>query len=240
MQLRYGSLWFDIAGAGVSVTSRTEENAAGIPFEREVTGAVEGWWTGSTNELIVKSRIMEASLAIPYQDLVLLTDAGVVAFQLPNAGSISGVRVLDGPHYLDGRGSAEFATYRTFRFVATASYPLIAGPVVMDFREELGTSGGGPVYDFMQPVNDYDPVPVRVFARTPYRAFQRGYAVTRSLTPLAFPTPPPPLFPGALLMAPTFNQSSERAGGSRWHLRSEWAYEFGSNSPLLGVPNVWR
>ena len=240
MQLRYGSLRFDVAGAGVSVRATTEENAAGIPFEQTVVAVVEGWWTGNTAELIAKSAIMEASLRVPYQDLVLQTDAGTAAFRLLSAGSTSGVRILDGPSYLDGRGTAEFVTYRTFRFAATASYPLIAGPVVLDFKEDLGTSGGGPVYDFMQPVNDFDPVPVRVFARTPYRAFQRGYAVTRSLTPLAFPTPPPPLFPGALLMAPTFNQSSERAGGSRWHLRTDWSYEFGSNTPLLGVPNVWR
>jgi hypothetical protein len=243
VQLVVGNLAFPIAGAGVTTSRRAIENVANIPYEEEVTVGVEAWWTGTQQQLILTCAIMERSLKVPRQDLVLFADDGVTAaVRLTNGGSTTGVRILNGPNYpVNGRGSPEFVNRRTVQFTAQASYPLIVGAsILLDFVESVGTSGGGAVNDFMLPVNDFPPIPVQTYRQTPYRAFQRGYAVVSATNPAAYASPPAPIFQNALLRAPEPVRTHKRVAAARWELRTEWAYEFGSATPIFGLPNAWR
>jgi hypothetical protein len=242
VQIRWGNTFLEANGAGLTVARRGVENAANVVYRTEVVAAVEGWLTGTQAQLIAKCAALERGLAVPYQDLVLIANDGTIALRLANAGSMTGTRVLGGVDYPDsGRGSAEFVNRRLFRFAVSATYPLVAGPVLLDFLETVEDSGGGPVIDFQRPVNAA-PIPVQIYPAVEFRATQQGFAVSRALTPNAYPVPPGPLWRGLLLQTPTFRKSGRRVSAQEWELRVEWAYQFGSATAFLGglPPNVWR
>jgi hypothetical protein len=240
MQIRWGGTPLEANGAGMAVHRRTIENAANVPYQVEVTAAIEGWVTGTTAQIIQKCQNLEAALKVPFQDLVLLGNDGSVLRRLDNAGSVSGTRVVEGPDYPEFRG-AELVNYQSFRFVVQATYPLGPGPVLVEFHETLDTSGGGgPIIGFQRPFNA-KPIEVQLYPAVEGTAIQTGFATANGLTPLSYPAEPGPLFPTALLKPKRVRKSSDRAGSKQYLCRVEWEYEMGlASGPLTGAPNAWK
>lgn len=238
MQIRWGNAFLEVDGAIMATAKRTVENAANVPYEMQVIASIEGWWTGTTPQLVAKCAAFENALAVPFKDLVLAGDDGSIIQRLANAGSTTGTRCLEGPDYPRNTG-AELVNYRYYRFSITANYPLGTGPILLDYLETVETSGTGPVTDFQLPAKG-PPIPVQLYSATPGRMTQQGYAVTQGLSPVSYATPPNPLFPSSLLVAPTFKRSAKRSGAQKWECRVEWAYSMGAIGALTGLPNAWR
>jgi hypothetical protein len=226
-QVRYGSFSAPVGTATWKVRTRTLANDLGLPASRsrvvEVAGQLQG--TGPA-DIYNQSRLLDLALSSWGQDLALTLDDGTVVESLTNATSLGGTRVTEGPDFPNGDG-ADATTYRDFRFVVEATYPIAAGNVEA-FEEEVETRGGGPKYGFLPVVNG-PPIRQMLFSNTPYFATQQGTAVGL----VTYPTPPPPLWPGALLEAPVIRKARPRmAGGVVRDYRISWAYSFGSQTPL--------
>jgi hypothetical protein len=244
VQLRYGSYLFPANAVAVATDKRPAFDGRGKPVSRRDTFTMHGWLLPSPAavtpaaaqaDLANQCALLERALAVQFADLVMTRDDGGIAFALLNATSIDGVRITSGPNYPTGEG-AEFATFRSFSFTAEASYAVAgaASPLV-SFQETVTFTGGGPVKDFLQPVNG-PPVRQLLLQATPYRATQQGQAVALG----GWPTAPGPLWPQALLKNPDLSFASpvfQLGRGLEYPI--SWAYVFGSAAPLQGRPNRW-
>ena len=245
MRLRYGGYWFDSGAVAVATAKETVFDTRGFAASERHTFSMRGTLTPDVTgtaaqqqaNLTAKCAALERALRLQGLDLVMYDDGGGVAFSLPNVRALGGTRITRGPNYPESSG-AEYVNYRTFDFTAEAEFPLTAtgvgGTILVAFTETLSFSGGGPVNDFI-PVVNVDPVPVELFARTPYRARQAGSAVALGTWPVA----PTPLWPQYLLRngEPTIVSPQRGARGLEYGIT--WSYEFGSVRPLLGRPNPW-
>lgn len=246
MQLRYGPYRFDANAVAVATAKETTFDARGQPSGERHTFTMQGRLVPPDSAVTTAARqaaiatkcaALEVALRRPFQDLVMARDDGGEAFALKSATSINGVRVTRGPDYPNSEG-AEFVNYRTFSLVVEAEYPLAtagaAGGLLVAFRETVAFSGGGPVREFLQPVNG---LPIRqvLYAATPYRAIQTGSASSLG----NWPTPPLPLWLPDLQKAAEPSFESPQRGPRGLEFAVSWRYEFGSERPLLGRPNRW-
>jgi hypothetical protein len=233
MQVRYGSLAFTPDAVDWRVSKVTTFSAQDDPLEETVTVECSGQIFGDSQaQIAALSAVVEATLRFPNRRFTVLRNDGGAAVDLPVATSTSGVKVrsLDYPG-----GEGDFTSFRWFRFVATATYPVAGASALVEFQESVRFLGGGPVRDFFQPPAG---VPVRwtVYENVPHRAVQQGRAVGL----YAEPVPPPPLWPGALMEAPQVTYgNATRAGRVFKNFPVEWAYTFGSPVPLNGRPRAW-
>lgn len=237
MLVTWGSYAFNTNG--VSFTSRTRLVLAdtGRPMRYVRRLSLEGWLEADgQSALSTAEAALKAALLIQYQDLKILTDASATTTtSLLNSESISGVRVVDGPHFT-GTDGAEYATLRRFAFDVEAEY-LISGTqnAVLSWTESVSIVGtGGPVKRFRVPVNGR---PVRQVI-SPYsivRATQSGQAIGHT----SYPTPPPPLWPSYELLEqrqPGNRQNPQRLGRGFANYPISWSYSFEADVPLVGLP----
>ncbi|AWM35911.1 hypothetical protein GobsT_63560 [Gemmata obscuriglobus] len=235
MIVRYGSYQHDDGECAVAVDQQALENDAGQYYARRVTWTISGQLQADTAAaLAVKMVQLERAYAVWYRDLVL-ADGPTVVWQLPNAGSTTGVKIVKPPSYPSGAG-AQLTTFVDYSIVATADYPAGGGEnLLRSFTETLAFSGGGPRRTVVECANA--PPQEQVLALyTAFRATQIGQAV--GLT--GYPTPPAPLWPGKLEVdgEPTLGSPRLRNGVYvDWPV--SWAYRFVSATPLAGVPNRW-
>ena len=238
MQLKYGTYSFDANATMVAASIRTTWNKGGQPFSQVRGLSVQGWLTGDGQAaLTLAENALRTALAVPFKDLVLYHDDGSQSsLLLLNAGSLTGVRVVQGPDFATTQGP-EFATIRTFSFACEAEYPLSGtATLLLDFHETLSFSGGGPIYAMRRAING-PPQRQLVYPQSEYRCTQQGRATGYR----AYPVPQGPMFPAALKEAGSFTrQSPRRMGPHSWQeYPVEWRYEFESVGPLVGVPAVW-
>lgn len=145
------------------------------------------------------------------------------------------IRVLNFS-YPVGNGT-QYATERDYTLTLYLEEPPANGirTNLIRFRESLSFSGGGAVKDFFTPPKG-KAIPYIRNEFVPYRAVQEGEAAGL----FSYPSYPPPIFPGTLMSPPNLTPTSPtRSGqfGAEWPLT--WRYEFGSNEPLVGLPNSW-
>lgn len=228
MQAFYGNYAFPPNSVIPQTRKRLVRGANGLPASTEVAVECSGEIIAAGQRATVAAcAALERALAVPFRDFVIRCDDGSVAVSLPNATALGGVLVTEGPDYPKGDG-AEFATGRAFRFVVSATYPLQAGQLILLTYEETVTfRGGGPQVVFMEPVNGPS-IPQLAKEATAFYATQAGTATGL----LAYPTPPRPLWPGALLggtEAPVVARTTPAVQtGLRQQFRVTWQYNFGS------------
>jgi len=152
---------------------------------------------------------------------------------LSNAGSLSGVRVVDLKY--DKSDGAEYATGRTAVITLEADYQIPGGDNLLSWQETLVITGtGGPSFTIKTVLNG-PPQKQIVAAATPVVAQQTGSAFGL----LSRPFPPPPTFPNAerldrrqiVQIAPKFQGAQYTDWGVAWN------YYFESPTPLTGSPN---
>lgn len=227
---------------GVDISSRTRLvlSDAGRPLRYVTRVSVGGWLEGASQAALSAAEAeLRAALAYQYEDFRFLSDAGAaVAVSLPNATSLSGVRVVDGPNFTGATG-AEYATLRQFDFELEAEYVVPgAERAVVSFTESISVTGnGGPVRRIRVPVNSPVLVRQQVSPRSVVRATQTGRAVGH----LHRPSAPPPLWPAYLLNEQVSHQlaGGEPLGRAFVNFGRTWSYAFEADVPLVGVPNLF-
>jgi hypothetical protein len=233
MQLRYGSLLFEVNGTVVSTDKELIEDDVGRVIATRVSFNVTGQWTGNTQaQLAAKCALMEATLALPGRDLVLYRNDGGVAIALTNRGSYTGVRVTRGPAYPEGNGG-EFSTYRNFSFTAEAEYSLVAGALLYkQWHEDVEVRGGFPLGRILRGINGVHQ-PQIIYPSTPLRVTQTGVAVG-----LGFLPPPAPMLlpPITLVEEPSVRRGSGEGRGAA-EFSVAWNYVFEVLGGVAALPH---
>ncbi len=237
MRLSWGSYQFDVNATLLSQREVALFNVADQPYARKLTVDVQGYLVGDGQAAITaQMNAMAAALRVNYQDLVFKADNGSEAYHvLRNAGSISGVRVVQGPDFPQSTGP-EFATLRTFAFSVEGEFPINgSAALLVAFDETLDFGGGGPLY-VHKPALNGPPQKQMVYQQVPFWAVQRGSAVGYR----AYPAIPAPLFPGDLKERGRFSRKTpKRRGNGYQDFGITWEYNFESVSQLAGVPRLW-
>ncbi len=125
---------------------------------------------------------------------------------------------------------------------APASVALAAGispenrRTVMEWSETVESEGGGPLIIFLPALNT-DPQPQLIYNSTTVKTIQHGFAVGL----FAYPVPPAPIWPAALVRSPKVVRTAPKRDGLTWQKwRIEWHYDFESVGFLpSALPNVW-
>jgi hypothetical protein len=238
--LRYGNYTHSQNEASVRIDKQSIDNDAGQQYAVEHTWAIDGKVHGDTTAAVwLAYTVLEAAYSADYFDAVLLDDDGNVVHALPNAGSLTGVRVRKPPSYPVGEG-AELSTFRTYSIVLSAQYPSAgAANPLRSFSETLSFAGGG-IRRTVVEIADGPPQEQVLSLYTAQRLTQQGQAVGS----FGYPLVPPPLFPG-------FEEEESVPPGNPQYgspkLRNglyvdwpvSWAYRFISGRPLVGLPNRW-
>lgn len=242
MYLKVGSYQFDANAVGITTQTDLMRNAYGAPLSKKRRLAVEGFLAGSSQSAISTAcDALEAALHSPFQDIIFYhDDATESSLHLKGQGSVSGVRVIQGPNFLDYRG-ADHILHKRFAFTAEAEYPLAnTNGLLLRFSERLEFSGGGPLY-IVRAAKIGPAQRQQVYQNTPYVAVQAGEAVGYS----TYPPLPRIIWPAKLKesprvslvspqrMGPSTNQFSYREWVRTWNITYE------SESPLVGFPTLW-
>lgn len=238
MILQYGSYSFDSDSVAVSINRNTSLNEAMESYITTHSWNITGTMHGTDQNTVIANLVaLESAFSRSGRDLQLIgNDGTTVAHSLLNAGSVSGVRITQPPHYPRGDG-AELSTFRNFAISAEADYFFAPQKLnqLKAFTETINIQGGGPLYDFIEMVNG-PPVPYRVRNFTLWRATQAGQAIGLHSRPL----PPLPLWPGAQIHGPATSKQSPRWMGKKFvDFGVSWQYEFASADPLVGEPGLW-
>lgn len=239
VQLRYGNYYHADGEVSVSIAKSVETTDAGIPFRTTHTWNIAGRIIGETiAEVVQRMGLLERAYGTWFRTAQLISSAGIVCHELPNAGSITGVKVIQPPSYPDGSG-AQLSTYRDYVITLSADYPAIGYgvPLIKSWVETITFTGGRPVRGLVETVNGPS-VPFVIKRQRPYRATQVGSAVG------AFGYPPY----GAMLWDESLLEGEDPESKSLGAPRTEngrlvdwpvsWSYRFGSVAPLNGLPNV--
>lgn len=181
-------------------------------------------------------RALNTAFSANYLDLVLYQDSGAISTViLLNSGSTSGVVVTTRPSYPNTMG-AELGIKRYFEIELSAEYPAAnTAGIYIDFQETIDFGGGGPVYTMKRAING-PPQRQLIWPQSEYTAVQSGRAVGYK----AYPSIPPPKFPGALRQNGDFQRTSPQRNGQTYEqFAVSWKYEFHSISQLIAFPTNW-
>lgn len=238
MQLAYGSYQFTIGATKIGTKVSVRRNGYGRPFERTVMLAVKGtiFASGQTASSTAQNALMTA-LATPYQDLILYQDDGSEsATVLKSTGSISGVRIIDGPHFLGEQGF-EYGQGREFEFKAEAVYPFSGtDSLLLSFREQIEFHGGGPLYT-VRPAKRGPAQRQQIYQQTAYVAIQTGEAYAYR----DYPANPRNIWPAKQKQAPIITLiGGTRVGESTYeNFGKSWRVIYESEVALAGSPTLW-
>jgi hypothetical protein len=157
-----------------------------------------------------------------------------------NAGSLGGVRVIQGPSYPTGRGY-EGGTFRHYEVALEAEYPDAASfGMLLAFTESIQFMGGGPRIVWREATTGKPQKQVTA-QYTTYRATQTGSAIGYRQKPSV----PGPIWPQYLKEQFTYpdQRSPKRSGPPGAPLYTEyeisWHYSFEADVPLSGEPHKW-
>lgn len=244
MQLKYGTYAFAAGGVKVASSRKITLDARKVPITFDDSIECDGFLEGvGQNALSTAEAALKTALALRNKDLVFLCDDGSQSSMcLLNAGSITGVRVTDGPHFHDVVGP-EFVSQRHFKFTAEADYKYSGTKrtTIIEWGETLSFSGGGPLYVTLPALIGY-PQRQMVYERTPCKAKQKGFAVGYGgdTTP-AYPDPAPAIWPFALVSSPdTVYFHPIKMGDNYTNWRMEWEYTYEWPDFLTGTPTLWK
>jgi hypothetical protein len=236
MILRFGNYRHDDNEVRLSIDRRAELTAAKVPYVWTTRWTLDGLLVGDdVADITTKINALEAAYKVRGVDAELLTsEGGVTAHRMLSAASVGGIRVIGPPSYPDGSG-AEYTTWRRYSITIEADFPVNPNDPstqILDWNEVYETSGGGPLYGYTQPIKG-SPIRQTIREQTTYKATQSGSAVGY----LARPTPPAPIWPGALIEQPRIMKVSPKRNGSGFQeFAISWSYQFEAPFPLNGTP----
>lgn len=234
MFFRYGS--FQHPNNEVNLASFTQRRIASDRGQERLvrkTMQLQGVFIAST-QAAIKTGILarEAAYATWGRDAALFHDDGTIsAHSLVNSESVGGVRVL-AVDFPEGNG-AEYATQRSFSITLEADFITTAAPI--SFQETLRFTGTGGRRTVIIETLRGSPQKQVVNNRTIQRVVQSGSSVGE----LAYPTVPPPIFPGGELQErrEIVPSSPRRQGDDFIEWPVSWIYHFAFTSPVSGVPH---
>lgn len=241
MQLYWGNYAFPVNQALITTNTRVIRGDNRRPLRYVVTGNVTADLFGnSQSELTAQENLLRVALATPYVDLVLRQDNGQASgTSMINRNSLSGVMVVDGPHFLEStRG--QYVNVRTAQFTVEAEY-IFPGTQssILSFTESISIRGtGGPRYNWRFPLNG-PAVCQQLSLQSLVTTIQRGAAVGHTVYP-SFPPPFAGRPPGIFVEESAVNeQDSPKAIGRGWvEYPIRWSYEYRGVEPLVGSPSL--
>lgn len=189
--------------------------------------------SGRATQSIMTAEILKRqSWFQPNVDLVFLEDES----DIPTAMRLLASQCSLGPYLVDSslpnQADDVYATGQGYRVVYEAEVPGTGGGL-LEFSESVEEGEGGLEYVYVGgSVNQ----PERQVGtqNAPYRYVQSGRAVGL----FGYPTPPPALWPFALMKKPTIGRSSPKVLGridSEYEI--SWRYEFAWHQELRGLPH---
>ena len=242
MQLVYGNLAFPVNGCEVTSRTSIERASTGRPLRYKVALDVKAYIEGSGQaDLTAKENLVRLALAQPYGNLKLLQDSGADSSSaLVSNNSISGVVIVDGPHFAEAQG-AEFVNRRTATFTGEAEFLIAnADAAVVQFQEEVSIIGtGGPLTTWRLAVNAR-PVQQVVYPFSTVKIVQVGTAVGHRIRPSA----PAPFWAYPIEKVDRrriTTGSARRIGPGILGLIEpsvSWQYEYEWDRPLIALPNL--
>jgi len=239
MLLKYGTYAYQLFAAGVVINSRAELNGAQEPVWKSTTVEVMTRLKNPGTTRASMNTAVETFLAAHSRsgrDLILYQPDGTRTIHAwVSANTIGGVRIVSGPSFPEYAG-AEAINYRTITVGFEIVEPITdARSALRSFTETLRTSGGGPKHGYLEPLNA-PPQKQLLKQFSIYKAVQSGTAIGL----YAQPTPPPPIWPSALMEAPEIEDGGcNRIGDTLVDFAISWSYRFESDSPLRGRANRW-
>ena len=237
MQVVYGAYQCVAGACRFGVRQTAVLDAREFPYMYEMQIDVSGRFYAAGDALLsVEEARMRAALRLQRQDFgVLGTTGTATATYWRNADTVSGIVVRDGPNFT-GTTAAEYCLYREFSFTVAFKLPIAnVASALVEFSETVEYSGGEPEYVHKRAMNG-PPQKQLVWFQTEFRAVQSGKAVGFR----AYPNPARMLFPGDRKTAPTYTRGNpKRLGDGYINYPLTWSYSYESNSPLVGIPNVW-
>jgi len=208
-----------------------------------VYGFVERWlirgFLQANTAALLTAAIAQLEAAYSFQGGVLgffNDDGSPTAHGIFPAQTLGGVRIIGPPSYPTGEG-AEYAvssSYRTYEI--TVEFTRRRTDVnLLNWTESVQFSAGGPRVVLLETLNT-PPQKQTTQAFTTYRAVQRGTATGQ----FSRPTPPPPIWPGALVINPEIEfVAPKRYANDFADYGISWTYTFASATPLSGEPTPW-
>lgn len=211
-----------------------------------LTGCKETWdiqgeiFADSQAALTTTINALKTAYAGDIGDIGLYLDDGVTrtSHYISADDTTSGVLVLDGPSFPEGRG-ANYSTFRTYTITVEAEFEADGSggnSGLMAWEETLDVQGtGGPEFVLVEVVNGRWPRQA-VSTHSAVIARQSGMAVGRD----RYPTVPPPIFGGHEHPSQRrVTRSRPRREGSETIRDYEisWEYTFESGGALRGEPN---
>lgn len=160
---------------------------------------------------------------------LLLSDEGGTAYSLPSSGSISGVRVVQPPSFIQQEGKAHMATGLPFSVVLEADYQINDGDTLVSYEETITHVGNGGPRRVTLELDSGQPIEQIVSSFTPVTVIQAGEAVGS----LSYPNVNQPIFPSQVDLPDglQISTSAPRLDGNTyvdWPIR--WAYRMALTS----------
>jgi len=240
MYLKYGSYQHASGETAVVITKQglfTDTGIArGVRERWDIQGRLQA---ASPAAVTTALNALAAAYAVQGLDIGFYEDDNTpTSHFIDSSATNGGVRVVSPPSFPQGRG-AEYSTFRTYTLSVEAEW-LAADQTLLNWRETLRFTGGGPQFAFLQPITG---VPVKQVLRqaTTYKATQSGEAVGFQ----SYPSPPGPIWPTAehVQQRQIHYELPRRMGktglATLTDYKISWSYEFESATPLLGLPSGW-
>src|SRR4051812_12846915 len=106
MRLQYGSNQWDVGATTLAHRQEIIYNVAERPYKVKHVASIEGYLLATGQAAITTAMTaMTTALRKPFQDLILKLDDGSNSYHyFPNKGSLSGVRITQGPSFDKNHG----------------------------------------------------------------------------------------------------------------------------------------
>lgn len=238
MQLKYGGYAFQANSLIPRMTIAAVKNSHNQVYAYRQRVSISGSFIGTnTADITAQTLAMSSACIIPGQDLIYYDNNNApTAYVLRNFGSLTGVQLVE-PVDFNGTYGAIDVTMKQFAMSFEATYPAAGSAgLLLDFRETLTFSGGGPTRVCKRAVNT-TPQLQMPYQYTEFYVVQSGSAVGFRDTPAI----PFPIWPAFLMETGNTSQTSPHPEGlqyTNWPVT--WSYRFCSPSPLIGIPNRWK
>jgi hypothetical protein len=181
----------------------------------------------------INARIAEIKNAYALEGgtAVLLKDDGSESeYRLSSSGSISGVRIVDGPNFTMEEGKAHWATGLPFNVTFEAEYFVSDGDPLISYQETITKIGnGGPRVVWVE-LDNGPPVSQIVSTHTPVIVIQAGQAVGAAAYPYSYV--PGYLFPANLDNPDEVNvhEHPRQSGNGHVDWTLSWVYRYTLNA----------
>lgn len=238
--VQYGSYTHDAGEVEYTIQKNALLSSRNLVVGQSVTIQMQGMLL-STDVSAMDSRVQSlvAAYAVPNQNWRVLNNGSALAISINAVDTISGINVVQPPSFPSNKDAA-YVTY--LPYTITLAYEQAKNDelfALKSFTESLQFSGGGPKTMHLETATGL-PQKQIVRQHTIYRAVQSGQAVGMYREPI----PPAPIWPNALVEAPSVGFTNGRVIGPlsatrQIDLAVSWQYNFESATPLFGRPNIW-